>query len=79
MIRIQFISLTPDQALFPPASAAARALKMKETDILEARLVKRSVDARDKSDVRIIVTLDVKCKNPPAHLPKNAASAPQSS
>ena len=78
VIRIQSISLTPDQALFPPASAAARALKVKETDILEARLVKRSVDARDKSDVRIIVTLDVKCKNPPAHLPKNAASAPQS-
>ncbi|MBQ9409145.1 MAG: hypothetical protein IJU28_07145 [Clostridia bacterium] len=77
MIRIQSVSLTPDQALMPLKTAAAAALRLRQEDILEARLVKRSVDARDKSDIKIIVTLDVQCARTPSRLPKNAAEAPQ--
>ena len=76
MIRIQSISLTPDQALMPLKTAAAAALRLSEKDISEVRLVKRSVDARDKSDIKILVTLDAACKRTPARLPKNAAPAP---
>ena len=72
MIRIQSVSLTPDQALMPLEIAAARELKLKPEQIKEVRLVKKSVDARDKSDVRIIITMDAQTVKPPARLPKNA-------
>ena len=78
MIRIQSVRLTPDEALLPLKQAAARALKTDVRSILSARLVKRSVDARDKSDIRIIVTMDAEGKTPFPHLPQNASEAPGS-
>ena len=76
MIRIQSLRLTPDEALSPLEHAAAKALKTDVRNILSVRLVKRSVDARDKGSIHIIVTLDAQTKRPPAFLPKNAAEAP---
>ena len=76
MIRIAAISLTPDQALRPLNSAAASALHLPESEITGVRLVKRSVDAREKRDIKILVTLDADCKKAPVCLPKNAAPAP---
>ncbi len=38
---------------------AARALKVRESDVLSVRIRRRSVDARRKPDVRMVYTLDV--------------------
>ncbi len=77
MIRLKNLSLTPDEALLPLKDAAARALKLKPQDIVTARLSKKSVDARDKSDVRLVVTVDVEPMRKPVFMPKNAEIAPE--
>ena len=59
MIRIRDISLSPehnpDQLLFE----AAKLLKISGSKIRKLSLVRRSIDARKKPDVRIIYTVDV--------------------
>ncbi|MBR4234498.1 MAG: hypothetical protein IKR85_00365 [Clostridia bacterium] len=77
MIRIQNIKLTPDEALRPLADAAARALGLKSADIISARLVKRSVDARDKGEVRVLVTLDADASKRPTRTGPAIIPAPK--
>ena len=62
MIRIRDISLTPDQGSAELVRAAARQLRIRETEIKQLDIRKRSVDARKKNDVRIIYTVDVLVK-----------------
>lgn len=50
------------------AGAAAERLGISRSDILALRVVKRSVDARRKNDVRCVFTLDVAVKNEQALL-----------
>ena len=50
---------------------AACALRVKPGDILSAKLIRKSVDARDKGDVHFTLTLDVETARP-VRLPKNA-------
>ncbi len=52
---------------------SARALKMSEKDIAHARIVKKSVDARDKGDIHFTLSLDVVLSKTPKFLPKFAA------
>lgn len=52
---------------------AARALDVREGEIRCVRIVKKSVDARDKADVHFSFTLDAELGKPPRVLPKNAS------
>ncbi len=61
-----------DDANLPPKVLAARELHVRADEILSVRLVKKSVDARDKGDVHFSMTLDVGLKSIPKRLPKNA-------
>ncbi len=78
LTRITNIKLTPDEAMKPLTDAAARALKMNKSEIISVRLVKKSVDARNKSDIRLLVTVDAETKKKPVFLPAGASGAPKS-
>ncbi|MBQ1264500.1 MAG: hypothetical protein IIY04_03685, partial [Oscillospiraceae bacterium] len=62
MIRIRDISLRPQDDMSVLAEAAARQLRIRQTEIKQLDIRKRSVDARKKHDVRIIYTVDVTVK-----------------
>lgn len=51
---------------------AARVLGMREEDILRVRIVKKSVDARDKADVHFSYALDIDTPASPRTLPRGA-------
>ena len=59
MIRIRDISLPPEHDENQLVYEAARALRISASKIRALRLVRRSIDARKKPDVRIIYTIDV--------------------
>ena len=59
MIRIREIPLPPEHDVNQLYYEAARALKISNSKIRGLRLVKRSVDARKKPDVKIVYTVDV--------------------
>ena len=71
-IRISQLRQKLDDYRLTPEQLAARALRVKPGDILAAKLVRRSVDARDKGDVHFTLTLDVETAGP-VRLPRNAA------
>ena len=60
MIRIREISLPPEHSETQLYYEAARLLKFPASRIRQLQLVRRSVDARKKPDVRIVYTVDVK-------------------
>ena len=60
MIRIREISMPPEHSVAQLSYEAAKALKISNSKIRGIRLVRRSVDARKKPDVRIVYTVDVK-------------------
>jgi len=59
MIRIRDISLRPGEGMMQLIQTAAKTLKCTPKEILRYQIVKRSIDARKKQDVRIIYTVDV--------------------
>lgn len=59
MIRIRDISLRPGEGMTQLLKAASAQLKCTPKDILRFQIVKRSVDARKKDDIRVIYTVDV--------------------
>lgn len=59
MIRIRDLSLRPGEGEMQLLQAAAKCLGCTPKEILHLQLVKKSVDARKKQDVRIIYTVDV--------------------
>jgi len=59
MIRIREISLPPEHSVSQLSYEAARALKISNSKVRRVRIVRRSVDARKKPDVRIVYTIDV--------------------
>lgn len=71
-IRISQLRQKLDDYNLPLEQLAARALRVKPGDILSVRLVRKSVDARDKGDVHFILTLDVETARS-VRLPRNAA------
>ena len=59
MIRLRDISLPPEHNAHQLTFEAAKMLRLPNSKIKQLRLVRRSVDARKKPDVRIIYTVDV--------------------
>ncbi len=74
-IRLSQLRLNLDDYRLPLEEVAARALRVKPREILSARLVRRSVDARDRGDVHFILTLDVETARS-VRLPRNAEELP---
>ena len=72
-IRISQLCQRLDDYQLTPEQLAARALRVKPQDIRWAKLVRKSVDARDKGDVHFSLTLDVETARP-VRLPRNAAA-----
>ena len=72
MIRIAQVRAELDYEKRPLVLLAAKALKVKPDEVLSARIVKKSVDARDKGDVHFSLTLDVETAHPLRHLPRGA-------
>ena len=60
MIRIREISLPPEHNVAQLSYEAAKLLRISNSKIRGVKLVRRSVDARKKPDVRIVYTIDVK-------------------
>lgn len=60
MIRLREISLPPEHNIAQLSYEAARMLKIPNSKIRRVKLVRRSVDARKKPDIRIVYTIDVK-------------------
>ena len=59
MIRLRDISLPPEHNAHQLQFEAAQMLRVSNSKVKQLRLVRRSVDARKKPDVRIIYTIDV--------------------
>ena len=59
MIRIRDISLPPEHNAHQLRFEAAQLLRISNSKIRQLRIVRRSVDARKKPDVKIIYTVDV--------------------
>ena len=59
MIRIREISMPPEHNAAQLSFEAAKLLKISSSKIRHVKIVRRSVDARKKPDVRIVYTIDV--------------------
>ena len=59
MIRIREISMPPEHNAAQLSFEAAKLLKVSSSKIRHVKIVRRSVDARKKPDVRIVYTIDV--------------------
>ena len=59
MIRIREISMMPEHNVAQLSFEAAKLLKISGSKIRKVHIVRRSVDARKKPDVRIVYTIDV--------------------
>ena len=59
MIRIREISMPPEHNVAQLSFEAAKALKISNSKVRRVKIVRRSVDARKKPDVRIVYTVDV--------------------
>ncbi len=75
-VRVLQLKLTPDEALRPLTALAAKALRLPENKIISARIVKKSVDARSKSDIRLLVTMDAELRKD-TPLPRGFDPAPK--
>ena len=60
MIRLREISLPPEHSVAQLSYEAARMLKIPNSKVRQVRLIRRSIDARKKPDVRVVYTVDVK-------------------
>ena len=59
MIRVREISLPPEHNIAQLGYEAAKLLKLSNSKIHNLKIVRRSIDARKKPDVRIVYTVDV--------------------
>ena len=60
MIRIRDIALPPEHSVSQLSYEAARLLRVDNSKVRQVSIVKRSIDARKKPDVKVIYTIDVK-------------------
>lgn len=60
MIRIRDISLPPEHSVSQLSYMAARLLRVDNSKVRQVSIVKKSIDARKKPDVKVIYTVDVK-------------------
>jgi CheY-like chemotaxis protein len=59
MIRIREISLPPEHNPAQLGFEAAKLLRISNSKIRQLRIVRRSIDARKKPDVKVVYTIDV--------------------
>ncbi|MBO5317319.1 MAG: hypothetical protein J6A74_02620 [Oscillospiraceae bacterium] len=59
MIRLREISMPPEHSVAQLSYEAARMLRIPNSKVRRVRLVRRSIDARKKPQVRIVYTVDV--------------------
>ena len=59
MIRIREIAMPAEHSVHQLSYEAARLLKVNNSKIRKLSIVRRSVDARKKPDVKIVYTIDV--------------------
>lgn len=59
MIRIREISMPPEHNVAQLSFEAAQLLKISASKVRKLKIVRRSVDARKKPDIRIVYTIDV--------------------
>ena len=59
MIRLREISLPPEHSVAQLSYEAAQMLKISASKVRKLKIVRRSVDARKKPDIRIVYTIDV--------------------
>ena len=71
-LRLTQVKQRLDDWRLPVGAIAARALRVAPGEIVSAKLIRKSVDARDKSDVHFALTLDVETARPLRPLPRNA-------
>ncbi len=78
MIRISNLSVTPGTALDADAlrALAARSAIVPPSQVHECRLCKRSVDARDKRDVRLVLTIEARLDSDEAEAEAASRRAP---
>lgn len=62
MYRINEIKIGIEDDKSKICKRIAKKLKIKESDILNYKIVKESLDARDKSNLRFVYTVDFECK-----------------
>lgn len=72
IIRITSLRADLNYERQPLTALASRSLKIDPKSIQSVRLVKKSVDARDKGDVHFVLTLDVETRATPRSLPRGA-------
>ncbi|PXV95470.1 hypothetical protein C8E03_10199 [Lachnotalea glycerini] len=63
MIRIQQIKLNPGHTKEELITKASKALRIKQDLIKEYNIIKQSIDARKKSEIKLIYTIDVTVDN----------------
>ena len=73
MIRLRDIPLPPEHSVSQLQFEAARLLRLSPAKIRGVKIVRRSVDARKKPDVKIVYTLDVTVEGSEAKILKHAA------
>ncbi len=59
MIRIREIALPPEHNVAQLGYEAAKLLKLSNSKVRQVKIIRRSVDARKKPDVKIVYTIDV--------------------
>ena len=59
--RISEIKLSPDDEKSRIPEKICRKLGLEESDIIEWKIVKESIDARKKPDIRLVYTVDFLC------------------
>ena len=59
MIRIREIAMPPEHNPAQLGFEAARLLKVQNSKIKNLKIVRRSIDARKKPDIKVIYTVDV--------------------
>ena len=74
-VRISQLKLPLDYEKTPLAAHAARALRCAGEDIISVALRRKTDDARDKADIRFVLTLDVELRRMPRALPANCEIA----
>lgn len=73
MIRLRDISLPPEHSASQLPFEAARLLRLSPSKIRWLKIIRRSVDARKRAEVRLIYTVDVAVEGSEAKILKHAA------
>lgn len=69
-IRVNNISLNIDESQELLKKKVSKALKIKEEDIIELKIIKESIDARKKDNIKFNYCVDIKCNGEKSVLKK---------